>query len=95
MEVGFGGGECEVEIEIEKNGESMGDMGEGCGEWEAWWRYRGHEGHGGHGGNGDLWDIGVIGEMEETLTLTLKIVYLDTTAILQLNYYIQHIGNKK
>ena len=30
-----------------------------------------------------------------TLTLTLKIVYLDTTDILQLNYYIQHIGNKK
>ena len=29
-----------------------------------------------------------------TLTLTLKIVYLDTTDILQLNYYIQHIGNK-
>ena len=30
-----------------------------------------------------------------TLTLTLKIVYLDTTDILQLNYYVQHIGNKK
>ena len=30
-----------------------------------------------------------------TLTLTLKIVYLDTTDILQLNYYTQHIGNKK
>ena len=29
------------------------------------------------------------------LTLTLKIVYLDTTDILQLNYYVQHIGNKK
>ena len=29
-----------------------------------------------------------------TLTLTLKIVYLDTTDILQLDYYIQHIGNK-
>ena len=33
--------------------------------------------------------------MTLTLTLTLKIVYLDTTDILQLNYYIQHIGNKK
>ena len=30
-----------------------------------------------------------------TLTLTLKIVYLDTTDILHLNYYVQHIGNKK
>ena len=30
-----------------------------------------------------------------TLTLTLKIVYLDTTDFLQLNYYVQHIGNKK
>ena len=30
-----------------------------------------------------------------TLTLTLKIVYLDTTDILQLNYYVQHICNKK
>ena len=29
------------------------------------------------------------------LTLTLKIVYLDTTYILHLNYYVQHIGNKK
>ena len=29
------------------------------------------------------------------MTLTLKIVYLDTTDILQLNYYVQHIGNKK
>ena len=29
------------------------------------------------------------------LTLTLKIVYLDTTDILQLNYYVQHICNKK
>ena len=29
-----------------------------------------------------------------TLTLTLKIVYLDTTDILELNYYVQHIGNK-
>ena len=24
-----------------------------------------------------------------------EIVYLDTTDILQLNYYVQHIGNKK
>ena len=30
-----------------------------------------------------------------TLTLTLKIVYLATTDILHLNYYVQHIGNKK
>ena len=29
------------------------------------------------------------------LKLTLKIVYLDTTDILHLNYYVQHIGNKK
>ena len=34
-------------------------------------------------------------EITKLLTLTLKIVYLDTTDILQLNYYIQHIGNKK
>ena len=33
--------------------------------------------------------------IDNILTLTLKIVYLDTTDILQLNYYIQHIGNKK
>ena len=33
--------------------------------------------------------------MTLTLTLTLKIVYLDTTDILHLNYYVQHIGNKK
>ena len=30
-----------------------------------------------------------------TLTLTLKIVYLDTIDILHLNYYVHHIGNKK
>ena len=31
----------------------------------------------------------------DTNTLTLKIVYLDTTDILHLNYYVQHIDNKK
>ena len=30
-----------------------------------------------------------------TVTLTLKIIYLDTTDILHLNYYVQHRGNTK
>ena len=63
--MGFGGGECEVESEIEKNGESMGDMGRDV-EYGR---------HGGDMGDmrgvedmvemGGLWDIGNIGEMEE------------------------------
>ena len=43
---------------------------------------------------GIVYEIDTLNCSTLTLTLTLKIVYLDTSDILHLNYYVQHIGNK-